>query len=93
MRQQEYIEATFVNPGYQTLTIEQRGPDGTEVLGLVLFLSCPVCRAVVPANLEGVDIDHGDEHKRWHLAEASKQDEVVESFNRMSAAVWPQPEA
>lgn len=60
--------------GWQQVSIEQRGPDGTEVLALVIFHVCPICRAVVPVPDEEHPFDA--EHSGWHIKQAQDFDVI-----------------
>lgn len=61
-----------LDKGWETVSIEQLGPDGTETLALLIFFVCPICRAVVPPPSEGFDFTK--EHGEWHLAQAADRD-------------------
>lgn len=62
---------SVIQKEWKTVSIEQRGPDGTEVLGLLIFYVCPICFAVVPAPLRGDEtIEFHVEHSGWHRKQA-----------------------
>lgn len=43
----DYSAETLIE-GWRSVSIEHRGPDGTEVLAMLVFMACPLCGAVVP---------------------------------------------
>lgn len=49
---------------WKTITIQQFGPDGSEVIAMLVFYSCPICAAVVPPPVEGSEfaVDHANHH-------------------------------
>lgn len=51
---------------WRTVTLDQFGPDGTEVIARLLFYVCPVCAATVaPGNEENdLRLEHADYHVR-----------------------------
>lgn len=57
---------------WKDLTLEQRGPDGTEVLFLIYFYVCPICFAMVPADYEGQSFK--GQHSEFHLRQARDLD-------------------
>lgn len=67
----EQVQAQL-DKGWESVSIEQLGPDGTETLALLIFLVCPVCRAVVPLPVD--ERDFTKEHGQWHLEQAARGD-------------------
>ena len=70
----ERVENLYLAKGWRPVSLEQRGPDGTEVIGMLLFYVCPVCAVVVAEGNEDNDflVEHRAEHERL----AKWQDEV-----------------
>lgn len=77
----ELSAISILNKQWDAITIEQRGPDGTELLGILAFYACPICFAVVPppqTNPEtGAYVKHfPQEHALRHVKEARDWDYV-----------------
>lgn len=70
----ELSTVSVLNNEWQAISIEQRGPDGTEVIGMVIFYSCPVCNAVVAPPAGGINFPQ--EHAEWHVKQARDWDHV-----------------
>lgn len=80
----------FEKRGWRTVTMEQRGPDGTEVLAMLLFHICPVCAACIPLGTEQDPLP--DEHRDYHLKEAQALDEAAAALRfLLTMAGVPQP--
>jgi hypothetical protein len=83
---------------WRTVSIEteQTGPDGTEVLsrGMLLFLVCPLCSAVVPpktTDVAGNDTDLPSAHGMHHIRQARDFDALNKVVDILKAMV-PEPE-
>lgn len=73
---------------WKDLTIEQTGPDGTEVLFRIYFYVCPVCRAIVPANYEEQDFQQA--HTEFHLRQARDFDALNKVVNILKGIADPE---
>lgn len=71
----------FERRGWRTVTLEQTGPDGTEVLSMLLFHICPICSACIPLGTE--DDPLPDEHRDWHIGEAQALDETATALKML----------
>lgn len=60
--------------GWKSVSIEQRGPDGTEVLMVLLFAVCPVCKCVVALPTD--EHHFTEEHAGYHIEQARALDVV-----------------
>lgn len=67
---------------WKPISIQQLGPDGTEVLGMVLFYACPICSAVVAPPIEGNEFPR--EHAGFHIQQARDFD-VLNTLLREAA--------
>lgn len=54
----------LLHTAWRSVSIEHRGPDGTEVLAMLIFMVCPLCGAVVPPPDEEHDLVQV--HVDWH---------------------------
>lgn len=87
--EQEVLDI-FAQRGWRNISLEQRGPDGTEVLAMLLFHICPVCSACVPLGDEQNPLP--DEHLGFHLGEAQKMDEIVAGLQPLLVKTFGDPE-
>jgi hypothetical protein len=72
--EQKVIDA-FANVGWRSITLDNRGPDGTEPVALLIFHLCPVCTTCVPLGTEEDPLP--DLHEKYHLDDAQAIDEIV----------------
>lgn len=77
----------FVDPGWRQVSFEQRGPDGTEVLAMLLFHLCPACACVIPLGSE--EEPFPDWHRDYHLGEAQALDEAASALKMLLSRVFP----
>lgn len=71
----ELSTVSVLNGDWAQISVEQRGPDGSEVIGgIALFASCPVCWAVVPLPTEQMNFML--EHSKWHIKQARDWDQI-----------------
>lgn len=78
----ELSVTSVLNNQWAALNIEQRGPDGSEVVMLLAFYACPLCNAVVaPPIPDGTDF--GLEHSKWHIKQARDLDVINAVFSRL----------
>lgn len=79
--QEQAVLDRFAEVGWRSVTMDQVGPDGTEVLAMLMFHLCPVCATCVP--LGTVDDPFPDLHRDYHLAEAQRWDEAVTALKSL----------
>lgn len=65
---------SVLNGDWEGLSVDLTGPDGTEIIGRLVFLNCPVCNSVVAPATE--DKDFAIEHAKRHIKEAQDWDHV-----------------
>lgn len=80
----ELSTISVLNKEWDTISIEQRGPDGSEVLAMLLFYSCPLCSAVIPPPNEETGENFGRYHAMFHIKQARDFD-VLNSLLRALA--------
>lgn len=76
----ELSTISVLNKDWQGLTIDLTGPDGSEIIGRLVFLNCPLCSGVVapaiPATDEYPGRDFAMEHAAYHVKQAQDWDHV-----------------
>lgn len=66
MTAQITLETDVSTLRWDTVTIEQRSPDGSNVVGAIGFQVCPDCGAMVSMQLDTRDPDFASRHIDWH---------------------------
>lgn len=66
-----------IDAGFPTVTLEQRGPDGTEILMLLIFYVCPLCAATVAPAEDEDPMRLAKVHAEWHLQQARALDQIT----------------
>lgn len=70
------VREAFEEKGWRPVSLEQRGPDGTEILMLLIFYVCPVCSATIAPGPEDNESVMAEEHREWHLSQARDLDQA-----------------
>jgi hypothetical protein len=77
---------SVLNSEWPTISVEQRGPDGTEVIGMVLFHACPLCNAVVPLPNPETGHHFPHVHAMFHVKQARDFDVLNRVLQAAAAA-------
>jgi hypothetical protein len=90
----EQATQAVLETGFVGATVEQRGPDGSTILAMLVFSICPACGAVVPNSAqsgdgEEIERDFILEHADYHLGVAKTLDEILERLGYLDEAVFP----
>lgn len=70
---------SVLNKQWEGLTVDMTGPDGSEIIGRLVFLNCPVCHGVVAPTYEQEDgsvRDFATDHAANHIKQAQDWDNV-----------------
>lgn len=65
---------SVLNGEWLGLTIDLTGPDGTETIGRVVFMNCPICSAVVAPDIP--EREFRMEHAAYHIKQAQDWDQI-----------------
>lgn len=86
----ELSTLSVLERGWEQVTIEQRGPDGSEVIAILLFWVCPICRAVCPSPTE--DHPFTADHAGFHLKQARDFDVLNDLLGNLTEGSSPPTE-
>lgn len=90
----ELSTVSVLNKEWDGLTIDLTGPDGTETIGRLVFLNCPLCSGVVapaiPATEDHPGRDFAMEHAARHVKEAQDWDSINRLIEILTKDVAPQ---